>query len=59
MLHARGLMPEGLVEAPAALRLPDAGEVEFVLTARHGDRGPQKALAETILASGDRLKDMG
>ena len=59
MLHARGLMPEGLVEAPAALRLPDAGEVEFVLTARHGARGPQKALAETILASGDRLKDMG
>jgi DNA-binding transcriptional LysR family regulator len=57
MLHARGLMPEGLVEAPSALRLPDAGEVEFVLAARRGARGPQRALAETILASGDRLKE--
>ena len=33
-LHARSLIPEGLVEAPAALRLPDAGEVEFVVTTR-------------------------
>jgi DNA-binding transcriptional LysR family regulator len=57
MLHARGLMPAGLVEAPSALRLPDAGEVEFVLAARRGARGPQRALAETILASGDRLKE--
>ena len=59
MLHARGLIPEGLIDAPAALRLPDAGEVEFVLTGRRSARGPQKALAETILASGDRLKEVG
>jgi len=57
MLHARGLRPEGLAEAPTALRLPDAGETEFVLAARRGARGPQKALADAILASGDRLKE--
>jgi DNA-binding transcriptional LysR family regulator len=56
MLHARGLAPDGLVEAPSALRLPDAGETEFVLAARRGSGGPQKALADAILASGDRLK---
>lgn len=55
-LHARSLLPEGLIEAPAALRLPDAGEVEFVVTRRHGARGPHAALAETILANGDRLR---
>ena len=36
-VHARGLMPEGLVEMPAASRLPELGEVEFVvLGARSG-----------------------
>jgi DNA-binding transcriptional LysR family regulator len=55
-LHARSLLPEGMVEAPAALRLPDAGEVEFVVTTRRGARGPELALAETILANGDRLQ---
>ena len=55
-LHARSLIPEGLVEAPAALRLPDAGEVEFVVTARRGARGPEAALADTILANADRLQ---
>src|SRR5208283_708256 len=56
-LHARSLIPEGLVEAPASLRLPDAGEVEFVVTARSGAaRGPAAALAEAILANGDRLQ---
>ena len=30
-VHARGLMPEGLSEMPAAYRLPDLGDVEFVV----------------------------
>jgi DNA-binding transcriptional LysR family regulator len=55
-LQARSLVPDGLVEAPSALRLPDAGEVEFVVAARRGARGPERALAETILANGDRLQ---
>jgi DNA-binding transcriptional LysR family regulator len=56
-LHTRSLIPEGLVEAPATLRLPDAGEVEFVVTTRSGTaRGPAAALAEAILANGDRLQ---
>jgi DNA-binding transcriptional LysR family regulator len=56
-LHARSLIPDGLVQAPATLRLPEAGEVEFVVTTRRGTaRGPAGALAEAILANGDRLQ---
>jgi DNA-binding transcriptional LysR family regulator len=56
-LHARSLIPEGLAETPATLRLPEAGEVEFVVTTRSGAaRGPAAALAEAILANGDRLQ---
>jgi DNA-binding transcriptional LysR family regulator len=55
MLHARGLMPEGLVEAPAVWRLPAAGEIEFAVTCRRGARGAETALAEMILANADRL----
>jgi DNA-binding transcriptional LysR family regulator len=56
-LHARGLMPDGLEEVPASARLPDVGDVEFVVqTAREGMRGPAAALAETILTNGDRLQ---
>lgn len=56
-VHARGLIPDGLAELPAALRLPDVGEVAFVVQgARHGLRGPAAALAQAILASGDRLQ---
>jgi DNA-binding transcriptional LysR family regulator len=55
-MHARSLIPEGMVEAPATLRLPVAGEVEFVVTRRRGARGPEDALAETILANADRLQ---
>ena len=42
------------MEAPAAFRLPDAGEVEFIVFGSHasGARGPELALAETILANG-------
>jgi DNA-binding transcriptional LysR family regulator len=56
-LHARSLMPDGLAEAPATLRLPDPGEVEFVVTRRRGARGPEAAaLAEAILANAHRLQ---
>lgn len=59
-VHARGLMPEGLMEMPAALRLPILGDVEFVvLGARSGLRGPAAALASMILANGDRLQRPG
>jgi hypothetical protein len=51
-------MPEGLVETPATLRLPAPGEVEFVVTTRRGTaRGPAAALADAILANGDRLQE--
>lgn len=56
-LHAQGLMPEGLVEMPEAARLPEAGDVEFVVrTARQGMRGPAAELARAILTNGDRLQ---
>ncbi len=55
-VHAHGLMPEGLQEIPAAYRLPDLGDVEFVVqgAARDG-RGPAGELAAAILADGGRL----
>jgi DNA-binding transcriptional LysR family regulator len=56
-LHARGLLPDGLAEVSPSARLPDAGEVAFVVQTRRGQaRGPAAALAETILANGDRLQ---
>jgi len=56
-LQARGLLPDGLAEVSPAARLPDAGEVAFVAQT-HPARpsGPAAALAETILANGDRLQ---
>ncbi|MBN8900230.1 MAG: LysR family transcriptional regulator, partial [Rhodospirillales bacterium] len=40
-VHARGLIPDGLQEMPATMRLPDVGAVAFVVQgARHGLRGP-------------------
>ncbi|MGW4031449.1 LysR substrate-binding domain-containing protein [Streptomyces sp. NPDC004838] len=61
MIHARGLIPPGLVPVPARAGLPELGGVDFVLL--HGrrtgaDRGAQEAaeaLASAILAGGDRL----
>jgi DNA-binding transcriptional LysR family regulator len=59
-VHARGLMPDGLVEMPASSGLPALGDVEFVvLGARPGPRGPAAALAAAILANGDRLQRAG
>ncbi|MFI6690965.1 LysR substrate-binding domain-containing protein [Streptomyces sp. NPDC050433] len=69
MAHARGLIPPGLVPVPARAGLPELGGVDFVLLhgrrdgrrdgrGRRGgasDRGPADALADAILAGGDRL----
>jgi hypothetical protein len=50
-------MPEGLLELPAAYRLPELGDVEFVvLSAARQERGPVAELAAAILASGGRLQ---
>jgi DNA-binding transcriptional LysR family regulator len=55
-VSARGLMPEGLTELTAADRLPELGDVEFVvLGAARQERGPAAELAAAILASGGRL----
>ncbi|HEY1935768.1 MAG TPA: LysR substrate-binding domain-containing protein [Acetobacteraceae bacterium] len=59
-VHARGLMPEGLTEMPASLRLPELGEVEFVvLGAGRAMRGPAAELAGAMLGGGDWLRGRG
>jgi DNA-binding transcriptional LysR family regulator len=56
-VHAHGLMPEGLAEVPTAHRLPDLGDVEFVVRgAARQERGPAAELAAAILANGGRLQ---
>jgi len=56
-VHARSLIPDGLVEMSASARLPELSGVEFVVVgARTGQRGPAAALAQAILANGDRLQ---
>ena len=56
-VHARGLMPDGLVEMPAAYRLPELGGVDFiVLGAGRQERGPAAELSGAILANGGRLQ---
>jgi DNA-binding transcriptional LysR family regulator len=59
-VNARGLMPEGLAEMPAASRLPELGEVEFVVLGARSSLGePVAALAAAILSNGDRLQRSG
>lgn len=56
-VHAQGLLPEGLVEIPPAYRLPNLGDVEFVvLGATRQQRGPAAELGAAILANGGRLQ---
>jgi len=56
-VHARGLMPDGLVEMPSAYRLPELGDAEFVvLGAGRGARGPAAELADVLFANGGRLQ---
>jgi DNA-binding transcriptional LysR family regulator len=59
-VHARGLIPEGLTEMPTSYRLPDLADAEFVvMSSRTEPRGPAAALAQAILANGDRLQRAG
>lgn len=55
-VFARSLIPAGLVELAPGHRLPDPGEVDFVLIGRgSAGTGPAAALAEAIVADADRL----
>lgn len=55
-VHARSLMPPGLVPVPEGLGLPDPGEVEFVLLAgEEADDPAAAALSAAVLQNSDRL----
>lgn len=54
-VHARSLVPEGLRPLPAQSRLPDPGEVEFVLIGGEAEEGPAAALSAAILENADLL----
>ncbi|WP_433733688.1 LysR family transcriptional regulator [Nocardia sp. CA-129566] len=55
IVHAGTLLPDGLVVLPAH-RLPDLGELEFVLMRRHARPSPpQQALCDAITASARRF----
>ncbi|MFE1765695.1 LysR family transcriptional regulator [Streptomyces angustmyceticus] len=59
MAHTRGMIPPGLVRISSRAGLPELGGVEFVLLhgrAGRAARGPAEALADAILAGGDRLQ---
>ncbi|MDH6114945.1 DNA-binding transcriptional LysR family regulator [Kitasatospora sp. MAP12-15] len=54
--HARSLLPPGLRVLPRQAELPDLGSIEFILsTGRTTAREPVRALADAVLAAGDRL----
>ncbi|MFH8568528.1 LysR family transcriptional regulator [Streptomyces sp. NPDC017993] len=58
MAHTLGMIPPGLLRIPPRAGLPDLGGVDFVLLHGRRDaaaRGPAEALADAILAGGDRL----
>lgn len=56
-VQARSMVPAGLVALPPSALLPPLAEVEFIVTAgRLAPQGPARALAETMLASGNRLQ---
>ncbi|MEU2597556.1 LysR substrate-binding domain-containing protein [Streptomyces hirsutus] len=62
MVHARGMIPPGLVRMPDRAELPEPGQVDFVVA--HGRRRPSAqgaahALAAAILSGGDRLHRTG
>ncbi|GAO12288.1 LysR family transcriptional regulator [Streptomyces lydicamycinicus] len=59
MAHTRGMIPPGLVTIQPRAGLPELGGVDFVLVYGQRDRaarGPADALADAILAGGDRLQ---
>lgn len=58
MAHSLGMIPPGLVRVPARAGLPELGGVDFVVLHGRPDgpaRRPAEALADAILAGGDRL----
>ncbi|MFG2141177.1 LysR substrate-binding domain-containing protein [Streptomyces sp. NPDC048650] len=58
MAHTMGMIPPGLVRIPPRAGLPELGAVDFVLLYGRDSRaarGPAEALADAILAGGDRL----
>lgn len=60
MAHTSGMIPPGLVRLPARAGLPELGGIDVVLLhgAARGSaaRGAAEALAEAVLAGGDRLQ---
>jgi DNA-binding transcriptional LysR family regulator len=57
MAHSSRLVPSGLRVLPESTGLPDLGDTEFALTAGRGTpRGAARALADAVLAAGDRLR---
>ncbi|MGW4768494.1 LysR family transcriptional regulator [Nocardia sp. NPDC004278] len=55
IVHAETLLPDGLVVLPTH-RLPELGELEFVLMRRHTRLSPpQRALCDAIIASARRF----
>lgn len=59
MAHTKGMIPPGLVTIQPRAGLPELGGVDFVLVYGQRDRaarGPADALADAILAGGDRLQ---
>ena len=62
MAHARSLVPPGLRVVPREVGLPELGDTEFVLTTGRvaaAAGGPARALADAVLAGGDRLHGRG
>ncbi|MFE1171101.1 LysR substrate-binding domain-containing protein [Streptomyces sp. NPDC058773] len=59
MAHAKGMIPPSLVGIQPRAGLPELGGVDFVLLygqRERAARGPAEALADAILAGGDRLQ---
>lgn len=57
LVQPESMLPAGLVKARAGLKLPDPGEVEFVIVSRsRHPEGPAAELARLILDNGKRLQ---
>ncbi len=56
-IFARSLVPDDLVELPAAVGLPELGDIDLVLlTSSRSATEPVEALTAAILASGNPVK---
>lgn len=57
MVQPESMIPAGLVKVRAAAKLPDPGEIEFVIASRNRRLdAPAAALADLIMQSGRRLQ---